>query len=440
MSRLVWLGCCVLLLLAAGCGGASTSPQSAAEDDSENAANSSAKEEQVTVTLAYNRFLQTSFSDSPPPLEVIQQAVAEQYPNITIQLNLVPDSVNAHHDALAVWMTSEDPTIDIYGMDTPWVLEFGEAGWAEPLNEHLPDLEERFVESGLDVFTYQGDQLGVPFWGSIGGLFYRADLLEEYGFAPPETYDDLAEAAEAIMAEQPELSGFVWPGSRNESLIQTWAEIFLGFGGTYFDDTGACAINSAAGVDAVNYMRNAVEEGLSPRETTAWTAEEARTRFVSGEAIFLRHNHDIVTWLDDPERSQIAGQWGFMPNPAQPDGQHAGATGGFAFAINPHTDTLEEAVQVLDIIASEEVQKGFAMAWGPVQYYEGLYDDPEVREANPNVELIEDVLSTAAPRPLSTNYAQLSDILQEELHSALTDIKPVQDALDDVCSRIEALP
>jgi multiple sugar transport system substrate-binding protein len=428
--------CTLALLFASACG--STPPPESGSAPAEPAADSAG--EPVTITLAYNRFLQTSFTDSPPPIEVIREEVTARYPNIEVQLNIVPDDIGAYHDALAVWMTSEDPTIDIYGMDTPWVPEFGAAGWAEPLNEHLPDLEERFVASGLDVFTYQGQQLGVPFWGSIGGLFYRADLLEEYGFAPPETYDELAEAARAIMAEEPELSGFVWPGSRNESLIQVWAEIFLGFGGTYFDDTGACAINSAAGVDAVEYMRGAVEEGLSPRETTAWTAEEARTRFVSGDAVFLRHNHDIVTWLDDPERSQIAGQWGFMPNPAQPDGQHAGATGGFAFAINPHTDTLEEAVQVLDIIASEEVQKGFAMAWGPVQYYEGLYDDPEVREANPNVELIEDVLSTAAPRPQSTNYAQLSDILQEELHSALTDIKPVQAALDDACSRIEALP
>jgi multiple sugar transport system substrate-binding protein len=280
----------------------------------------------------------------------------------------------------------------------------------------------------------------VPFWGSIGGMFYRSDLLEEYGFEPPESYDDLQEIVETITADQPELSGFVWPGARAESLVQTWAEIFLGFGGHYFDEDGACAINSPQGIEAVSFMRRAIEEGISPRETPTWSAEEARTRFVAGEAVFLRHNQDIVTWLDDPEQSQIVDQWGFLANPAQPDGEHAGATGGFAFAINPFTDDMQAAVHVLEVIASEEVQKGFALAWGPVQYYEGLYDDPEVQAANPNADVITEVFDSAAPRPPSSNYAQLSDILQEELHAAISDIKPVEEALNDACSRIDALP
>ena len=73
----------------------------------------------VTITLAYNRFLNTSFGPGPAPIEAIKQAVAAKYPNIEIQLNLMPDSVNQMHDTLAVWMTAEDPTVDLYGMDTP---------------------------------------------------------------------------------------------------------------------------------------------------------------------------------------------------------------------------------------------------------------------------------------------------------------------------------
>lgn len=436
-SGIVWL-LTLVLLVASGCG---ATPEADTDTDATSStAEGTTSDEPVTVTLAYNRFLETSFTDYPPPLEVIQTAVTERYPNIEVQLNLVPDDIGGHRDALTVWMTSQDATIDIYGMDTPWVLEFGEAGWAEPLNERLPDLETNFATAGLDVFSYEEQRLGVPFWGSIGGMFYRTDLLAEYGFEPPETYDELLEIARTITAEQPELTGFAWPGARAEALVQTWAEIFLGFGGQYYDDSGNCAINSPAGIEAVEFMRTTIDEGLSPVETVTWNAEEARTRFVAGEAVFLRHNHDIVTWLDDPEQSQIVDQWAFMANPAQPEGQRSGATGGFAFAINPFTDDMEAAVQVLDVIASAEVQRGFALAWGPVQYYAGLYDDPEVQAANPNVELISAVFDSAAPRPPSTNYAQLSDILQEELHSALTDSKPVADALNDACSRIDTLP
>lgn len=426
-----WTHALLLLVLVflVACGG----------DATEEGGDEAATEEPVTVVIGYNRFMNQSFGPGPAPIEVIQEAVAKKYPYITVQLNITPDSVNQMHDALVVWFTAEDPTIDIYGMDTPWVMEFGEAEWAVPLNEELPALEENFLDVGLDVFTYEGQRLGVPYWGSISGLFYRTDLLEEYGYEPPESYDDLVTAAEEITADRPELTGFTWAGAREEGLVMVWAEFLHGFGGRYFDAEGQCAFNSPEGVEAVEFMLSLIESGVSPRETTSWGAQGARTRFVEGEAIFLRHNHDIITWLDDEERSDIAGRWDFMPNPAQPDGRPTGVTGGFAFAINPYTDEYDAALKVLEVIASEEVQRGFAIAWGPVQYYEGLYEDTEVQEANPNVDELDPVLETALNRPPSTRYAELSSILQEEIHSALSGTKPVEQALDDACARVEEL-
>jgi multiple sugar transport system substrate-binding protein len=393
----------------------------------------------VTITLAYNRFLNSSFGPGPAPIDAIKQVVAEKYPHLDIQLNMMPDSVNQMHDALAVWMTAEDPTVDVYGMDTPWVLEFGQAGWALPLNDHLPMLEENFITSGLDIFSYEGQRLGIPFWGSSSGLFYRTDLLEEYGFEPPQTYDEMVEIIETIQADRPELTGLAWPGAREESLVMVWADTLYGFGGQYFDEAGQCAFNSPEGLAAVEFMVESVNSGQSAPETTAWKSEEARTRFVEGNSIFLWHNHDLVTWLDDPERSAVAGKWGFMSSPAQPNGQSVSLTGGFAFAVNPHTDNLEEALQVMELIGSEDIQKAFAIAWGPVQYYQGLYEDPAVLAANQNVDRISVVLDRALNRPPSTNYAELSSIVQEELHSALTGIKPAQQAMDDACARVELI-
>ena len=46
---------------------------------------------QVTITLAYNRFLNSSFGPGPAPIDAIKQVVAEKYPHIDIQLNLMPE-------------------------------------------------------------------------------------------------------------------------------------------------------------------------------------------------------------------------------------------------------------------------------------------------------------------------------------------------------------
>jgi multiple sugar transport system substrate-binding protein len=382
--------------------------------------------------------MMSSFSDAPSPLEVIQAEVARRHPQITVELSLVPESVRGHHDALVVWMMAQDGTVDIFGLDAPWVAEFGAAGWAEPLEPHLPKLRDDFLPTGVDVFSYQGQCLGVPIWTSIGGLFCRTDLLEQAGLSEPRTYDQLAQYAKTVVEEEPELAGFVWPGGKGEDLIQTWAEIFRGFGGEYFDEDGRCTVNSSKGVKALEFMTMLLRDGVTPRDAVAWNSEQVRARFANGKAVFLRHNHDPLMWLDDPARSQIKGLWAFAPNPAQKSGLPTGITGGYALALNPFSDTREAALRVIQVIASRPVQRAFALAWGPVQHYRGLYDDPDVLAAHPRLGELKAVLPTAFPRPRSVDYARLSDILQEELHGALTGIKPARAALDSACRRIDA--
>jgi len=394
--------------------------------------------DKVTVTIAYGRFLLASFGPGPAPLDVIKTEVAKLYPYIDVQINLMPDTVNAWHDSLAVWLTAKDKTVDIMGIDTPWLLEFGKAGWAVPLNDKIPNLENDFFTAGLDAWSYEGKRLAVPFWGSLSALFYRKDLLAKYGFQPPKTFDEMISQAQTIAAGEKDIVGFAWPGSREETLVMVWANMLTSFGGTYYTPDGKFAANSPQGVAAVQALLDTINK-VSPKDVIAWDAKAVRTLFAEGKAVFAWHNADIISWLDDPAKSKVAGNWGVMPFPAQPGGKPSGITGGFAFAINPYTDAMDEAVKVMQVIASKPVQKGFAIAWGPVQYFKGLYDDPEVQAANKNSNLYNDLLPAAMNRPPSTNYAELSSILQEELHSAITGIKPVKAALDDACKRIDSI-
>jgi len=390
----------------------------------------------VTVTLGYNAFLSDSFTDAPPPIDVIREELARQYPNITLEYQTMSQDLL---DTLIIWMTSQDSNVDVYGMDEPWVNQFGRAGWAVPLNERIPDLEERFSSSGLDTFSYEGERLGVPFWGSVTGLYYRTDILDDYGFEAPETVDDMVEIVETVQEDEPDNPGFLWPGARNEDLVMYYSTLLHAFGGTYTDADGGYAFDSDDSLEAVEFMRRSIDEELSPREVQNWERLEARQRFANGEGIFLWDNHDIVIWLNDPERSQVVGNWGFMPFPAQPDGERVAITGGFSFSANPYSDNVDAAVKVLDVIASEAVQKGFALAWGPVQYYEGLYEDPEVQEYNPNVDRLIPVLEAAKNRPPSQSYAELSGLLQEELNAAVTGTASPAETIERISERASAL-
>ena len=133
------------------------------------------------VIIGYNRYFQNSFSDSPSPLRSIRQAVLEKYPHIEVQLNVLPDSTRGNRDALVVWMMAEDSHIDIFGIDSPWASEFGEAQWIEPLNDHLPTLQQDFSPNAFQAFTWNNEILGVPIWGSVGGLFLSHGYFSRSG-------------------------------------------------------------------------------------------------------------------------------------------------------------------------------------------------------------------------------------------------------------------
>ncbi len=395
--------------------------------------------ESKTVIIGYNRFLTQAFGPGEVPIEFIQSQVQDHYPHISVELNIMPDDTAGMRSAIAVWMNGKDGTVDIYGMDTPWVTEFGTAGWAVPLNEKIPE-SANFVQAGLDTFSHQGELLAVPFWGSVSGLYYRTDLLEKAGFdSAPRTIEEMQEIIQMVSKSNPEITPFVWPGGKNEVLVMVFADFLHAFGGSYLDSSGNYAFDSEEAVEALDFLRASVTEGMSPEEVITWNQQESYRLFVEGKALFAWNNNDLVLWLNDPERSQIAGKWGFAPSPAEPDGRRVSITGGFGFAVNPYSDVPEAALKVLNVIASKEVQKNFALAWGPIQYYRGLYEDPEVQAANPNSERINAVLPYTINRPPAMNYSQLSSVMQQELHAALTGQKSSKAALEAVDRRAEGL-
>jgi len=371
----------------------------------------------------------------------MREAVAKEHPNWEIQLIMQPVDANKWHDNLATYFVAEDQTVDLLYLGGYWVTEFGAADWLMPLDDIIdPEILAKYDPAFLEPFTYDGKLLGIgPSWGGIGGLYYRSDLLEEYGIEPPETYDDIIAACDTIQADHPELGCWDWPAMRNVVLVNRWSEYLHGFGGTYVNEDGTCAMNSPEAVAALEFMTMLFEEGYTPQEALSWKEEDANVRFVSGETIFFSGRQDLLFWINDPERSKVVDMWGFIPNPAQPGGRHSGFTEYWAFAISSASDNPEEALEVLETWGDFDTMKLFNLAWGPIQGHEDVYTDEEVLENNPYLPLISEIAQTAlAPLP-SPNYGEVADILQAEIHSTLSGLSSPQEALDNACAAIDAI-
>jgi len=397
--------------------------------------------EKETVTIAYNGYFQKSFGPAVTPIEAIRQEVAKKYPNIEVQLNVMPYEASPWRDNYLAWFQAEDGTTDLIGMGLYWLPEFAETGWLMPLNDMIdPAITAKLNPAYLDAFTADGQLLALgPWWGGIGGLYYRKDLLEAAGIEPPETYEELVAAAEKLMADNAGMTGWTWPALKDQVLTNRWVEFLNGYGGAYFDADGKCSMNDEKGVAALTFMKSLFDDGITPKEALTWKEEESQIRFASGEAIFHTGRQDMMFWLDNPEQSKIVDKWGFIPMPATEPGKGAGFFEGWGFSINKYSDNPEAAAKVLEVMFDFPVQKLFNLSQGPVQAHMDVYSDPDVIANNPNIPLIQTVADTAIPPIPSPKFADITSILSEELHAALTDLKPAQAALDDACAQIDAL-
>jgi multiple sugar transport system substrate-binding protein len=400
-----------------------------------------AADQPQTVVIAYNEYFTNTFGPADPPIDVIKAAVSEKYPNITVEFQTTPLQAGAWHDTYVTWFMSEDSKVDILGVGAYWTAEFGEANWLMTLEDKVdPALLKELNPSYLDAHSYNGHIYGLgPWWGGIGGLYYRKDLLDQYGFQPPKTYDELVKICKAIQADMPEMTGWTWPAMNDTVLVNRWTEFLTGFGGKFFNSDGTSAVNSKEAVAALTFMKSLIDEGISPEEITTWKEEDSQTRFVNGQSIFHSGRQDLMFWIDNPAQSKIVGKWGWIKNPAQPGGKSAGFYEGWAFSINKFTDVPDASLKVLEIMFSFEVQKLFNLSQGPLQAHMDVYTDPEVLANNPNMEIIEKVADSATPPLPSPDYVQVSDVLKSYIHSALTGQTDPKSALDAAAKDINKI-
>lgn len=126
------------------------------------------------------------------------------------QLGVDPQlTAYAYHDAQQNYISSADT-------GTPQVIEgllenivqFIEGDLIEPIDDYLDDVDtSEFVDSTLEAFEHDGNQWALPHEANGRGLVYREDVLDEYGFSPPETFDEYIEIGKEINQGEDDMSG-----------------------------------------------------------------------------------------------------------------------------------------------------------------------------------------------------------------------------------------
>lgn len=337
-------------------------------------------------------------------------------PGIKVVQRVTPDAADQKHQLYVQWLNAGASDPDILQLDVIWTPEFAAAGWILPLNQFLPDTSA-FFPSTITANRWQDSLYALPWFIDVGMLYWRTDLMR----APPATFKDLVREAQKARRDGGPRYGFVWQGARYEGLITTFLE-YLGAHGGRILEGGRVVVNSEPGLRALTEMRDEIyRHGIVPSAVLTWHEEETRFAFQNGEAAFMRNWPYPVPLMEDSAESRVAGKFSVAPMPAGPGGTHTAAIGGAQLAINRRTEHPEAAWAVINYLTQPEQMRERARVVGQFPTRPGLYDDPDLASglAIPPA-TARQIIEFAVPRPVTPVYTQLSEILQINLHRALT--------------------
>lgn len=346
-----------------------------------------------------------------------------QNPGLKVVREVGPHSSTEFHDLVTQKLKNRDPEMDVFFMDVIWPAEFAAAGWALPLDRFFPAGErEKFLIAPILANTYRGQIYGVPVFIDAGMLYYRKDLLAQYGFSPPRTWPELVAQAKAILAKanDPHLTGFSGQFKQYEGLICNMMEYILSNGGSLWDaDALKGTLHRPEVVEAVRFVRDRIIGEISHRGVLAYQEPESLALFAQGRAVFHRNWPYAWEIANDPERSRVVGKVGMTVLPAFEGGRSVATLGGWQLGISRFSRKPDLAWKFVSFMTSREMQKRIALFAGRAPARKALYRDTEILDKRPEFETQFDTFVNAVPRPRTPVYVPLSNIMQRFFSSAI---------------------
>jgi multiple sugar transport system substrate-binding protein len=357
------------------------------------------------------------------------------HPEIRVEIRSVPDAADQQHQLYVQWLNARASEPDVLQIDVITTPEFAAAGWLLPLDRFNPPTTE-FLPAAIDANRWRHTLYAMPWFVDVGMLYWRSDLLD----AAPATFDEMAAAVSRAQREHGLPFGFVWTGARYEGLVTVFLEYLHGFGGQFLGPSGRVTVDSEAGVRALTALSDSIyRDRTSPPDVLAWQEEQTRFAFQSGRAVVMRNWPYAYPLLADPASSRVAGKFaiGLMPHVA---GAAAVATlGGQQLAINVHTRHPDEAYALIEHLTSSGQMLERVRLAGEYPARTALYDRPEFSDMGAPPDQIRRIIEHAVPRPVTPVYAELSELLQVQLHRALTRQEEPASALHEAARAMNAL-
>ena len=357
-------------------------------------------------------------------------------PDIKVTADFV--AYEALHDKIVA--AAPAGTYDVVLIDVIWPAEFGTKRIVADVTAKWPaSWQQKMLPGAVATPQYDDKQYGVPWILDTKYLYFNKAHLQKAKVdqASLDTWEGVLKAARSMKSAGVVKYPLIWSWQQAEALICDYAQLLGAFGGEFLDAAGKPAFNRGGGVQALEFMRQSVVDGLSNPASSQSLEEDVRRVFSAGQASMALNWTYMYGLADDPKQSQIAGKVGVVQTPSGPSGR-PGVNGSMALAVAGGSKNQSAAWKYVSYLTSKPVQDEYALSSLPV--WKASYDDPAVIKTNPAVvPQAKKQLGDMILRPQVKNYNGISQALQAEIQNVLLDKKSAQQALDDAASKASNL-
>lgn len=375
----------------------------------------------------------------------VTQQIVDQFNRsqneIFVETVILPQDANIVRNNFVNILASGDTSVDVMALDVVFIAEFAAAGWLQDLGPYFDRARiDEFLPGTIAGATFQDRLWAFPWFTNSSVLFYRKDVLAEIGADVPTTYAGwkaLADRARGVGGVQ-YLASF--QAAQSEALVTNWVEFIWNNGGEILNAAGEPVINSPNNIAATYIMLDMVRN-FAPAGVTTYREPESEVIFLEGRSLFIRAWSGF--WARaNREGSRVAGNVGTTVLPIGPNGTSShSCLGGLSLVVNRHISPTQRAaaIKFLHHMTAFETLKEFTLISGQPPVLRAVYRDPDVIRQIPFYAYFYNIIADARPRPVSPQYARLSDAIQRNIHQALTGTISVESALNNLQNEALAL-
>ncbi|WP_426959726.1 ABC transporter substrate-binding protein [Muricoccus radiodurans] len=332
--------------------------------------------------------------------------------------------------------------------------------WGSSLANSMVALDDLLRRDGISMDRYpqayklgsqvEGRTYGLPIRGHPQMLFYRKDLLEAAGVAPPTNWDEVVTASNAVQAKNPNISGiamYYGKGNGQQNLF-LWLNHLWGRGGDVLtaDERGA-RFNDDIGVQATQqYLDYLLRHRVAAPGSLQFVEGDAVNSVAQGNSAMV-----VVWWwvysvLTGPQSRLTADQVGFAPVPQMAGGQPVSYAISLPLALSSGSRRRDAAWEFMKWVTAAEQEVAVATDKSDpnladiVVTHTASFSNEAVNAANGGLHRVAArSLEGSRIMPQTRDWPQVAAVLENTLSELASTRGPVKPALDNAARETDRI-